>query len=141
MWGMGWVFAALIVVVICFAFLAALGRLGQIAPQVDDRPVPALPSDRRLVASDLQQVRFAVVTRGYSMAQVEALLDRVCDELADSGPRDLALEAGAVSSATPIQVAAAQPQAGVPSGYLGPVPNGWPRTMTRSAPPVEPDAE
>ena len=36
---MGWVFAALIVVVIGFAFVASAGRLGQLAPQVDDRPV------------------------------------------------------------------------------------------------------
>ncbi|MGB3955895.1 MAG: DivIVA domain-containing protein [Brooklawnia sp.] len=132
---MGWVFAALIVVVIFFAVLAGLGRLGQLAPPVDDRPVPALPSDRPLAASDLQDVRFAVVTRGYSMPQVEALLDRVAGELADTE----AVADTEAAADTPEPAAAAElagrPQSdssstprgsGVPAGYLGPVPNGWP---------------
>lgn len=104
---MGWVFAALIVVVIGFAFVASAGRLGQLAPQVDDRPVPALPSDRRLEPGDLENLEFAVVPRGYSMEQVEALLDRVADEMA------------AAADQSP-------PRRNVPTDALGPVSNGWP---------------
>ena len=126
---MGWVFAALIVVVIFFAVLAALGRLGQLAPQVDDRPVPALPSDRPLTASDLQDVRFAVVTRGYSMPQVDALLDRVAGELAEARAAADTPEPAAAAD-LPGQprgdASLTQGAAGVPAGYLGPVPNGWP---------------
>jgi len=103
---MGWVFVALIVVVIGFAFLASVGRLGELTPQVDDRPVPALPSDRRLEPGDLENLAFAVVPRGYSMEQVEALLDRVADEMAATNQ--------------------SLPRREVPADALGPVPNGWP---------------
>lgn len=79
---MGWVFAALIIVVIGFAFLAAAGRLGEMGPYLDDRPVPALPDDRPLAASDLDKVSFAITARGYSQPQVDALLSRLATELA-----------------------------------------------------------
>lgn len=78
---MGWVLAALIVVVIGFAFLASVGRLGQLAAQIEDRPSPDLPADRPLTSHDLHHTRFAVVARGYSMEQVDAVLDRVAEQL------------------------------------------------------------
>ena len=78
---MGWVFAALLIVVIGFAFLAAAGRLGEMAPQLDDRPVPALPTDRQLEAADIANVDFAVTPRGYSQPQVDALLARLAQQL------------------------------------------------------------
>lgn len=111
---MGWVFTALIVIVIAFIFLASAGRLGQMAPQTDDRPVPDLPTDRPLAASDLEHVRFAVVVRGYSMEQVDALLDRLAHQItppaAEPEPRRALLE---------------HPSA-VPFDQTGPVPIGWP---------------
>lgn len=106
---MGWVFAALIVIVIGFAFLAGLGRLGQISPQIDDRPTPTVPNDRPLSADDLGRLNFAVVTRGYSMEQVDAVLDRLAHQLAP----------GLGSTADD-----EQPRPGPDT--LGPVPNGWP---------------
>lgn len=109
---MGWVFAALIVVVIAFAFLAGLGRLGQFSPQIDDRPVPALPEDRPLIADDLNQLKFAVVTRGYSMEQVDAVLDRCANQLA-------------ATTADALETESTIPSAGT----LGPVPNGWPSNV------------
>lgn len=107
---MGWVFAALIVVVIAIAFIAGTGRLGQMAPQIDDRPVPAVPTDRALTAADLGQIKFAVVARGYSMEQVDAVLDRLAAQL----------------GLAPAQPAAAAPTDGE---ALGPVPIGWPGAM------------
>lgn len=40
---MGWFFAALMVVIVGFVFFVAVGRGGEMAPQIDDRPVPQLP--------------------------------------------------------------------------------------------------
>lgn len=105
---MGWVFAALIVVVIGFVFLASLGRLGQMAPQIDDRPVPRLPEEGPLSADDLIDVQFAVVTRGYAMEQVDAVLDRVADQLRNEQPTSPTTAHGPIGD------------------ELGPVPNGWP---------------
>ncbi len=85
--GMGWVFAALIVVVIGFVLLASVGKLGQMAPQIDDRRVPALPADRPITADDLGRIRFAVVARGYSMEQVDAVLDLLATQISTAtGP-------------------------------------------------------
>lgn len=108
---MGWVFAALIVVVIGFAFLASMGRLGQMSPQIDDRPVPALPTGP-LSAEDLERVGFAVVLRGYAMAQVDEVLARVADQLTETGQL----------------THTDRPAKPVAADELGPVPNGWPAT-------------
>ena len=79
---MGWFFAAVMVVIVGFVFFVAAGRGGEMAPQIDDRPVPRLPDpDRPLTSSDLDQLSFAVVTRGYSMEQVDELLDRLARQL------------------------------------------------------------
>lgn len=106
---MGWVFAALIVAVIGVAFLAGMGRMGQMSPQIDDRPVPALP-DGPLQADDLMRLRFAVVARGYSMEQVDAVLDRLVEQLEPAAPEP-----------TPDQ--RFDPQ------QLGAAPIGWPNQL------------
>ena len=77
---MAWIIAVLVVVVAGLAWLAAQGRLGGMPPLVDDRPGPDL-GDADVTGDDLRGVRFAVVARGYSMQQVDALLDRVADQL------------------------------------------------------------
>ena len=41
-----------------------------------------LPSDRALTGDDLQRLRFGVALRGYSMSQVDDVLDRLSGELA-----------------------------------------------------------
>ncbi|EPH02497.1 DivIVA domain-containing protein [Propionibacterium sp. oral taxon 192 str. F0372] len=74
---MGWIFAAVMVVVIAVFFVIGTGHGGELAPQLEDRPVPDAPIPDDLGPYDLSELRFAVVTRGYSMAQVDALLDRV----------------------------------------------------------------
>jgi len=77
---MVWLIVVLAIVVIGIAWLAGQGRLGGMPPLVDDRPGMDLP-DTDLTSDDLHQVRFAVTMRGYSMTQVDALLDRLAKQL------------------------------------------------------------
>ena len=52
-----------------------------------------LPSDRALTGEDLQRLRFGVALRGYSMSQVDDVLDRLSGELAERDRRIAELEA------------------------------------------------
>lgn len=78
---MEWFLWGMVVVVLGLAALAAAGRFGGMpATAVHDSPIPELP-ERPLTGDDLRRMRFAVKTRGYSMAQVDDLLDRLSLEL------------------------------------------------------------
>ena len=77
---MVWLIVALAVVVVGFAWFAGQGRLGGMPPLVDDRPGPDLP-DSAITSDDLRNVRFAVTARGYSMTQVDALIDRLANQM------------------------------------------------------------
>lgn len=52
-----------------------------------------LPGDRALTGEDLQRLRFGVALRGYSMSQVDDVLDRLSGELAVRDQRIAELEA------------------------------------------------
>ena len=69
--------------------LAASGKFGQVPAVVDDRPVPDLP-EGDLSADDLRSAHFAVVPRGYSMRQVDQLLDRMAAQLEAAQKEDFA---------------------------------------------------
>ena len=86
---MQWLIAILVVVVIGATLLVARGRLGELPEPVDDRPGPDLPARGSLSGADLRAARFAVVPRGYSMVQVDALLARLADQLEDAGVPEL----------------------------------------------------
>lgn len=73
----GWILAAAI---LGLAAVAASGRLGELPPTVTDTPTPHLPAGR-MSAADLRGLRFAVVTRGYSMQQVDEVLERLAAQL------------------------------------------------------------
>lgn len=75
-----WTIGILIVAVIVLGVYAARGRLGQLGPDVPDRPGPDLP-EGPLNGEDVRQVHFAVVTRGYEMSQVDAVLERLAAQL------------------------------------------------------------
>lgn len=76
-----WLLWGLAVVVLGVAALVAAGRFGGMPPRgVRDSPIPNLP-DRPLTSDDLRQVRFAVKPRGYSMSQVDDVLDRLARDL------------------------------------------------------------
>jgi DivIVA domain-containing protein len=79
---MMWLFA-----LICFAILAAVavvasGWGGSMAEVFDDRPDSRVQADGPLSSDDVRDVRFTSSFRGYSMSEVDALLDRLAEEMA-----------------------------------------------------------
>ncbi len=93
-----WTIGILIVAVIALGVYAARGRLGQLGPDVPDRPGPDLP-EGPLNGEDLRQVHFAVVTRGYEMSQVDAVLARLAAQLDDGTETGWSSPAGGSTSA------------------------------------------
>ena len=79
---MTWFLAVLIVLVMGAVAVVAAGRGGSMAEVYDDRPDSVVQADGPLTADDLRRVRFSTAFRGYRMAEVDALLDRLADELA-----------------------------------------------------------
>ena len=86
---MVWALCGLVIVIIGLAGLAASCKFGQVPAVVDDRPVPDLP-EGDLSADDLRSAHFAVVPRGYSMRQVDQLLDRMAAQLEAAQKEDFA---------------------------------------------------
>jgi DivIVA domain-containing protein len=96
---MEWILAALAIGVVGLAAAASTGRFGEMPDVVDDRVHPVVPESGPLTGSDLRDIQFAVVPRGYSMEQVDALLERLAAQIdlketaqpvvANPGPRDL----------------------------------------------------
>lgn len=77
---MQWVLWMVAVAVLGLAAVAASGRLGELPGTVTDTPRPHVPTGV-LNGDDLRGLRFAVVPRGYSMDQVDELLDRLARQL------------------------------------------------------------
>jgi DivIVA domain-containing protein len=77
---MEWVLWMTAVAILGLAAVAASGRLGEMPATVTDTPRPHLPSGP-ITGDGLRGLRFAVVPRGYSMQQVDELLDRVANQL------------------------------------------------------------
>lgn len=81
---MEWFIAVVVVAILGVAAMAAAGGVGEMAADpVLDTFRQDLPTERPLLASDLQNLRFGVSLRGYSMRQVDELLDRLTREIAD----------------------------------------------------------
>ncbi len=81
---MQWVLWMIAVAVLGLAAVAASGRLGELPGTVTDTPRPHVPTGV-LQGDDLRGLRFAVVPRGYSMDQVDELLDRLARQLDGAG--------------------------------------------------------
>lgn len=79
---MEWFLWMIAVAILGVAAVAASGRLGELPPTVTSTAAPHLPPGE-LSADDVRDARFAVVLRGYSMSQVDELLDRVARQLDD----------------------------------------------------------
>jgi len=77
---MVWVLSMIAVAILGLAAVVSSGRLGEFPATVTDTPRPHLPSGP-ITAEGLRGLRFAVVMRGYSMQQVDELLDRVAGQL------------------------------------------------------------
>lgn len=78
---MTWFFAFLIVALLGVIAVVASGRGGWMADAYDDRPDSRVQADGPLTATDLRRVRFSTAFRGYRMSEVDALLDRLAEEL------------------------------------------------------------
>ena len=103
---MQWVLWMIAVAVLGLAAVAASGRLGELPGTVTDSPRPHVPTGV-LSGDDLRALRFAVVPRGYSMDQVDELLDRLARQL-DQQPAD----APHLGTPAPLAAAADAPSAG-----------------------------
>ena len=84
---MTWFFAILIVLVMGVIAVVASGRGGTMAEVYDDRPDSRVPADGPLTSQDLRRVRFSTAFRGYRMSEVDALLDRLAEEMAPERDR------------------------------------------------------
>jgi DivIVA domain-containing protein len=76
-----WLFAIVIVLVLGATVVVAAGRGGSMAETFDDRPDARVRADGPLTATDLRRVRFSTAFRGYRMAEVDSLLDRLAAEM------------------------------------------------------------
>lgn len=83
---MMWFFAILLVLALGGVAVLAAGRGTPMAEAYDDRPDVRVPAGRPLTGDDLRRVRFSLAFRGYRMSEVDALLDRVADQLEAATP-------------------------------------------------------
>ena len=75
-----WFFAILIVLALGAIAVVASGRGTPMAPAYDDAPDSLVPAEGRVTADDLRRIRFPLAFRGYRMAEVDALLERLAEE-------------------------------------------------------------
>ncbi len=75
-----WLFAILIVLALGGVAVVAAGRGAPMSPAYDDAPDSLVPDHGPITADDLRRIRFPVAFRGYRMAEVDALLDRLAEE-------------------------------------------------------------
>jgi DivIVA domain-containing protein len=91
--GVEWFIAVVVVAALGVAAIVAAGGLGSMSAEpTRDVFRQDLPTDRALSGEDLQRLRFGVALRGYSMTQVDDVLDRISGELADRDQRIADLE-------------------------------------------------
>lgn len=79
-----WLFAVLVVLVLGGVAAVAAGRGDPLAPEHGDRVDTLVPAEGPVGAADLRRVRFPLVLRGYRMSDVDALLDRLADQLEEA---------------------------------------------------------
>ena len=81
-----WFFAVLIVLALGGVAVVAAGTGAPLARAYDDRPDAVVPVDRPLTGADLRAVRFTTAVRGYRASEVDALLDRLAEQIDRSTP-------------------------------------------------------
>jgi DivIVA domain-containing protein len=77
---MMWLFAILVVLALGGVAVVAAGRGQPMAPAYDDAPDALVPVEGPITADDLRRIRFPLALRGYRMAEVDALLERLAEE-------------------------------------------------------------
>jgi len=108
---MEWFIAVVAIAALGVAAMAAAGGVGEMDREpVYDTFAPLLP-EGPLQADDVRQVRFGVSLRGYAMAQVDDLLERLADEIAQ---RDARIAELAPPPVAPLAPGAAEPGAAEP---------------------------
>jgi DivIVA domain-containing protein len=83
---MMWVFAILIVLALGAIAVIAAGRGTPMSPAYADAPDSLVPQDGPITGEDLRRIRFPLAFRGYRMAEVDALLERLAEEREHAEP-------------------------------------------------------
>ena len=78
-----WFFAILIVLALGGIAVVASGRGTPMSPAYDDAHDALVPARGPITADDLRRIRFPLAFRGYRMAEVDALLQRLAEERED----------------------------------------------------------
>lgn len=96
---MMWILWLVVISVILLGVvLLALGRGDGLVEEEPDDVVVRLPQERIMVASDVEALRLPLAVRGYQMAAVDEVLDRLAAELALRDAEIRQLQAGAAST-------------------------------------------
>ncbi len=77
---MTWLLLALVLVAIGAAAVIAFGPGAPLARAFDDRRDVTVPEDR-IGGTDLRRLRFTTAFRGYRASEVDALLERLAEQL------------------------------------------------------------
>jgi len=80
---MMWFFAILVVLALGGIAVVASGRGTPMSPAYDDAHDALVPAHGPVTADDLRRIRFPLAFRGYRMAEVDALLQRLAEERED----------------------------------------------------------
>ena len=78
---MSWFFAVLIVLAMGGVAAVAAGRGASLGQAYDDRADVRLPADRPVTGDDLRALQFNTALRGYRASEVDALLERLAEQL------------------------------------------------------------
>lgn len=98
---------ALVVVVAGVTLAVAGGGSEAVLPEAEpDRLSDALPENRPVVRADIDELRLPVAPRGYRMADVDDVLERLAAELAERDARIAELTAAAAPASAPASVPA-----------------------------------
>ncbi|MFD7837718.1 DivIVA domain-containing protein [Streptomyces sp. NPDC059761] len=94
---MFWFLLIALVVVVAAVTLAVVGGGSEaVLPEAEpDRVADALPESRPVVRGDIDALRLPVAPRGYRMAEVDDVLERLAAELAERDARIVELTAAA----------------------------------------------
>jgi DivIVA domain-containing protein len=87
---MMWFFAVLAVLALGGVAAVAAGFGRPLAEVYDDRPDALVRSGEPLQSDDLREVRFSTALLGYRMSEVDALLNRLAEELEAERDRNAA---------------------------------------------------
>jgi DivIVA domain-containing protein len=83
---MMWLFAILIVLALGGVAVVAAGRGMPMSRAYDDAPDSLVPAQGPITADTLRRIRFPTAFRGYRMAEVDALLERLAEDLEQPPP-------------------------------------------------------